>query len=308
MNENIVNKIAQSLRMACAVADRMATLQGEACVIERDILLSQLREAYLAALQIDVTESASESQAETPIAVAQQPATAEPEPEPQPEPEPEPEPTAEVKPLFAPDSEEPTPTVAEPLMEQVESTADDKLFEPTDDLMVLEVEQPAAEPEPEPTPEPEPIPEPEPEPTPEPEPVPAPEPEPEPKQEPASVAKQPSLFDYLATTETKEQPAVRTLGETLGTTHNLSEQLERRAMQNKVSDLRTIININDKFSFMSELFHNNMKAYNDFILRLNATNSREAALDHVQEIARQYNWDNNSMVVANFYKIFDRKF
>ncbi len=89
---------------------------------------------------------------------------------------------------------------------------------------------------------------------------------------------------------------------------NVEEQLETRVHAKKVDDLRTIININDKFSFMSELFHNNMKAYNDFILQLNAMTSREEALAFVAGVASQYNWDDNSVVVKGFYKIFDRKF
>ena len=114
---------------------------------------------------------------------------------------------------------------------------------------------------------------------------------------------QASLLDYLHAPQSLHEsvpnlgeqlsPAVRTLGE------NLS---------NKVSDLRTVININDKFSFMSELFHNNMKAYNDFILRLNAIDTRDEALLCVNEVSAQYHWDESSVAVQSFYKVFDKKF
>ena len=90
----------------------------------------------------------------------------------------------------------------------------------------------------------------------------------------------------------------------VGQTHDV----EKRINANKVADLRTVININDKFSFMNELFHNNMKGYNDFILRLNALSDRNEALAYVQTIASQYNWDNDSTAVKTFYSIFDRKF
>ncbi len=122
-------------------------------------------------------------------------------------------------------------------------------------------------------------------------------------------AKGGSLFDYLSTESREEKPTVRTLADTLNTGYgNVEEQLERKVNAKKVDDLRTIININDKFSFMSELFHNNMKAYNDFILRLNATVDRQQALNFVQDVATQYNWNSESLVVKSFYKIFDRKF
>ena len=117
-----------------------------------------------------------------------------------------------------------------------------------------------------------------------------------------------SLFDYFKTEGSEAAPR-RTLADTLNQgVRNVEEQLESRVNAKKVDDLRTIININDKFSFMSELFHNNMKAYNDFILRLNNYTSREEALAFVSEIAAQNMWRENSLVVKSFYKIFDRKF
>ena len=118
-----------------------------------------------------------------------------------------------------------------------------------------------------------------------------------------------SLFDYFKNSSEEDQPRVRTLADTLNkNSRNVEEQLETRVNAKKVDDLRTIININDKFSFMSELFHNNMKAYNDFILRLNSYTSREEALAYVAEVAAQYMWHENSMVLKSFYKVFDRKF
>lgn len=118
-----------------------------------------------------------------------------------------------------------------------------------------------------------------------------------------------SLFSYLKNTPQEEKPTVRTIADTLNTSqHNVEEQLEKKVNAKKVDDLRTIININDKFSFMSELFHNNMKSYNDFILRLNAYVDRQQALDYVADIAKQYSWNNESLAVKNFYKVFDRKF
>ena len=128
-------------------------------------------------------------------------------------------------------------------------------------------------------------------------------------EQPEGKQKEPSLLDLFKNEKGGEEPKVRTLADTLNRhQRNVEEQLETRVHAKKVDDLRTIININDKFSFMSELFHNNMKAYNDFILHLNAIAAREEALAFVSEIAAQNNWDSNSVVVKGFYKIFDRKF
>jgi chemotaxis protein histidine kinase CheA len=132
---------------------------------------------------------------------------------------------------------------------------------------------------------------------------------PEPAQKPLRKKQQESsLFDYFKN-ETLDGTPRRTLADTLNQGgRNIEEQLESRVNAKKVDDLRTIININDKFSFMSELFHNNMKAYNDFILRLNSYTSREEALAYVAEVSAQNMWNESSLVVKNFYKVFDRKF
>ena len=132
---------------------------------------------------------------------------------------------------------------------------------------------------------------------------------PEPAQKPIRKKQQESsLFDYFKN-ETLDGTPRRTLADALNQGgRNIEEQLESRVNAKKVDDLRTIININDKFSFMSELFHNNMKAYNDFILRLNSYTSREEALAYVAEVSAQNMWNESSLVVKNFYKVFDRKF
>lgn len=238
-----------------------------------------------------------------------------------------------AKPASAPIQQPEAVPAPEPTSEQKPTTTQKPSSEPT----------PAPKPTtPEPTPVPKPAPTPEQKPTPAPKPEPAHAPEaakepesskkpepvkepvakvpvgsslsgdfvagassnaPEPASEPKPKSSQPSLFDYFKAANS-EKSTQRTIGETLGNMANHHEH----ALGNKVQDLRTIININDKFSFMNELFRNNMKGYNDFILRLNATTNREEALAYVKEIASQYNWDNDSMTVKTFYSIFDRKF
>ena len=129
-----------------------------------------------------------------------------------------------------------------------------------------------------------------------------------PQEASAPAAKGNSLFSYLGEAK-EEKPTVRTLADTLNHSGlSVEEKLETRVNGKKVEDLRTVININDKFSFMSELFHNNMKAYNDFILRLNGYTTRDQALAYVADVAAQYGWNSESLVVKNFYKVFDKKF
>ena len=290
------------MQRLCAVANRV--VQGNASRIDVDLLLEDLRRLYDVALQMTGDE--------IPVATLSD---------------------IQGERLAAPS----------PVEEQEnEPEAEEKMMAMMSTMAAM---QSAPEPEPEPIPEPVPAPEPEPElvlepePTLEPEPAPEPEPSPTPAAEPeelplmeeleqndnallfdeviiepevsepkaAPAAGQASLLDYLnqpvATVGEQAHNTQRTLGESLGADRPQPNNLEK-----KVDDLRTVININDKFSFMSELFHNNMKAYNDFIMHLNATTLRDEALAHVAEVAAQYKWDEASPAVKTFYKIFDKKF
>ena len=271
--KDIIKDLTEGMQRLCAVANRIVAQDGRASRIETDLLMEDLRRLYDVALRLTGDE----------LPQPEPSAVEEAEVEPHPEEKmmammstlaamaPAPEPEPEPVPAPAP---EPEPEPArQPLMEDLEGNGNALLF----DEIILE-------------------PEPAPAPVPEPEPAPAPKPEPA----PAPVEKkgtQASLLDYLAA------PAARTLGESLGADRPQPGNLER-----KVDDLRTIININDKFSFMSELFKNNMRAYNDFIMHLNSLTDRAEALAHVEEVAQQYKWDESSAAVQSFWKIFDKKF
>ena len=51
-----------------------------------------------------------------------------------------------------------------------------------------------------------------------------------------------------------------------------------------------------------------MKAYNDFILRLNKINDTQEALEYLRTVEEEYKWDKESLAVQSFIKIFERKF
>lgn len=317
---NTVKELTEGMQRLCAIANQVVAAEGRLSAIERDLLLEALRSLYDTSLRLEVhgpvaqTPTPAEPEAEEETAMpddelisstvmatmaamgvaqpAEAPAATMPEPEPEPEPvveAPAPETVVVPEPVVEAPAPEPEPEPAampepEPVsMSDFESDGS-MLFEE----IVVEPEPAAAEPEPAPehTPEPELA------------------PEPEPASEPAR--EQASLLDYLRR-PVQEQPATRTLGESLGGVTAAESGFER-SMSRKVDDLRTVININDKFSFMSELFRNNMRAYNDFIMYLNSLTSREEALTYVRETAAQYKWDEESMAVKSFYKVFDMKF
>ena len=314
-----VKELTEGMQRLCAIANRIVAHGDEVSRIERDLLLEDLRRLYDVALRMGgdvengkmkvenaekrdyapMVETDAEMLSSTVMATMAAMGASAPEPTLEPTPEPTPAPETTPEPEL-----EPTPEPM-PEMESLESNENSLLF----DEVVIE---PAPEPEPEAEVQAESAPEPEP--VPEPESMPEPEPEPE---HHAAAGTQASLLDYLKH-PVEEKVTVRTLGEKLGedgktsqstvatavTSPSVSEQLNSK----KISDLRTVININDKFSFMNELFHNNMKAYNDFILRLNAIDNRDEALLYVNEVSAQYQWDESSQAVQSFYKVFDKKF
>lgn len=337
--KNSVKELTEGMQRLCATANRIVAQGGNVSAIERDLLMEDLRRLYDVALRMgdepakasgkgEVAER-SEAKESSPVmdeeilsstvmatmaamapadilVAAQQPAI-QPEPavaEPETvvvEPEPvvvEPEPVAaEPEPVAIEPEEQPT-------MEELESNGNNLLF----DEVIIEEVAPAAAEYPSPTPAEEPATTPIEAPAPIEEAASAEAPIEEPAHNEGKVGTQASLLDYLKR-PLEEKPTVRTLGDSLGmqtavaTQHTAAGQLSK-----KVSDLRTVININDKFSFMSELFHNNMKAYNDFILRLNAIDTRDEALMYVNEVSTQYKWDEASLAVQSFYKVFDKKF
>ena len=323
--------MTEGMQRLCAIANRIVAHEGEVSRIERDLLLEDLRRLYEVALRLGneelgirneeladaVVKKEKESVVMEPdeemlsstvmatmaamgvavekeemknekgeMAAAQQetPQVVEPEPELVPEPvlEPEPEPV-EVPQMEEIENNGNSLLFDEVIIENEEKEEKGEMRKEKGEMADAVVEQEKqVEVKPEPKPEPEPVPEP----------------------EHHTTGAQASLLDYLKR-PVEEKPTVKTLGEKVTTgTHNLGEQLNSK----KVSDLRTVININDKFSFMSELFHNNMKAYNDFILRLNAIDTRDEALMCVNEVSAQYKWDEGSLAVQSFYKVFDKKF
>lgn len=323
--KNEVKELTEGMQRLCAVANRVVAQEGQVAHIEVDLLLESLRRLYDVALRLGgdalpvSAPTAGKVAEERPVeaedgqlmavmasvaAMTAAPVESEEqsvESEEQRVEDREPQPTADAQPpatdiqqpaadLQLPiadelPAEEPAPVAPTPIpsMEELEHNDNALLFDEVilhpepeaEPVAAARGEQRVASEEPQST---------------------ADEPSVRPVAE-GQPGGQASLLDYLTPT------GQRTLGETLAEGRPAPTALER-----KVDDLRTVININDKFSFMSELFHNNMKAYNDFILRLNALNDREEALAQVREVAQQQRWVEGSPTVQTFYKIFDKKF
>lgn len=336
-----IKELTEGMQRLCAIANRIVAQGDEVSPIERDLLLEDLRFLYDVALGLGGEEKGVRGEkreskrlsmpdeeilsstvmatmaamAPAPLAEAQDAPTVAEKPAPvaveMPAPAVETQHAAslqeeKVLPAEETVAAEPEPEPAPmPAMEELEGNGNSLLF----DEVIIEEPAPVVEEEPAPAVETRHAASPE-----EKEDTPAVEETAAPAESPKAAAgsehkaagTQASLLDYLKR-PVEEKPTTRTLGESLGGVENGERRVEN-VLVKKVSDLRTVININDKFSFMSELFHNNMKAYNDFILRLNAIDNRDEALLCVSEVSAQYHWDESSLAVQSFYKVFDKKF
>ena len=307
-----VKELTEGMQRLCAVANRIVSESGKVSRIEIDLLLDNLRSLYDVALQLEEGDNVNNDLISSTMMATRAAMSGE---------------SGESGELRAESGErrveseerrvESVEAVAAveavsgaKMVEEYEGNENSLLF---DEVIIEPEPEPIPEPEPEPVPEPEPEPVVEPEPVaePEPEPVPAPEPEPEPVVDPEPKLfddtpqpqpAQSSLLDYLKH-PAADAPATRTLGESLGLGAAASSNLDR-----KVTDLRTVININDKFSFITDLFHSNMIAYNHFIMKLNDISDRAEAETLVSQTAEQYKWDEESAAAKSFHKIFDMKF
>jgi hypothetical protein len=102
--------------------------------------------------------------------------------------------------------------------------------------------------------------------------------------------------------------------ENAGTTlaDRLREGQEKRIadkfQENKVTDFRTTIGINEKFLFINELFDGNMRIYEEAVQKLNSGTTMAQADLMLLDLKIVYNWDSESPTVKKFVELVRRKF
>ena len=112
------------------------------------------------------------------------------------------------------------------------------------------------------------------------------------------------LYEKLKAT----QPAVAPLAATLReATHGSAPLAERGAP--KVGSLREAISINQRFSFINELFNGENAEYQAAVQHLDSLPTAEAAATYVQhELAARHDWSRKEEHVAKLLKLVERKF
>ena len=74
-------------------------------------------------------------------------------------------------------------------------------------------------------------------------------------------------------------------------------------------DIRKLIGLNDKYQFISELFHNNKEAYEEVVSKVNTFDTYAQAVEWLDENAHtQYGWSDENIAVQSFYDTLSQFF
>jgi len=85
----------------------------------------------------------------------------------------------------------------------------------------------------------------------------------------------------------------------------LADNLHRKP----VSDLKAAIGINEKFSFINQLFDGNLQEYSSAIDKLNNASSLDAAKQLITgELASRFHWASDNEQVQHFIDLVERRF
>jgi len=87
-----------------------------------------------------------------------------------------------------------------------------------------------------------------------------------------------------------------------------SESLADKLKQSKIKDLKSHIDINKKFSFISNLFKGSNENYNLAINQLNDCDNGDQARLILAELLTKNNWEVEDETVTNFVEIVERRF
>lgn len=123
-------------------------------------------------------------------------------------------------------------------------------------------------------------------------------PEPATPAQPAKPAEKPSL------SASAPQRSLNDLFNEQKEDRSLSAQFQHA----KVHDLTKAISINDKFTFIKELFQNRGEEFSAAIQKLNQCANLEAAFDCLENYKKQYFWDSTSTAYLALCDLLRRKF
>lgn len=87
------------------------------------------------------------------------------------------------------------------------------------------------------------------------------------------------------------------------------ETLAQKHAKKAIADIEKSIGVNQRFSFIKNLFDNNKEAYQEAVNKLNSCTSYLDADDYIHnELMSKYNWDENTVHVIKFIDIIERRY
>lgn len=90
---------------------------------------------------------------------------------------------------------------------------------------------------------------------------------------------------------------------------NTKESLAQKHAKKAIADIEKSIGLNQRFSFIKNLFENKKDAYDEAVKKLNSCASFLEADDYIHNVLfPAYNWDENTVHVIKFIDIIERRY
>jgi hypothetical protein len=120
---------------------------------------------------------------------------------------------------------------------------------------------------------------------------------------------QTSLFEEKKTIgdKYKENNKEASINESIKTNQE-DVSIGSQMQNNTITDIRTVIGLNEKFLFINELFKGNHDAFATHINNLNNCENVEEAKAYVENLSQEYDWGIENNAKEKFNQIVERKF
>ncbi|MBI3500876.1 MAG: hypothetical protein HY063_03695 [Bacteroidetes bacterium] len=117
-------------------------------------------------------------------------------------------------------------------------------------------------------------------------------------------------LDLFSVAETSE-PVVETANEKPEkkiVAKKSEESVTEKISHKKISDLKSVIGINEKFQFINELFDGNMKEYTVALDQINNFSTLGDAVNYLANLKEMYKWNSENPIASNFEELVQRRF
>lgn len=86
------------------------------------------------------------------------------------------------------------------------------------------------------------------------------------------------------------------------------KSIAERMEEGSIEDLKKAISLNDKFTFIRQLFAEDHAAYEEVIKKLDKASDKDEAIVTINEVMVKFSWEEEDDAVQKFRDLIDRKF